>query len=569
MQTVGIIFVALFLAAVVGIRQLALREPDLEDQKDDTTEIADLEPQAEPDPEPVVPVEPEMDTGIAKEPPVEVKKEKIKLAPPSDVMASDGADVKVVYITWAKVENAEKYSILRADSEEGPFGMIGETAKTVYTDSRVHQNIDYYYKVQAWSASTGAGYLSSLESGHSSKVKLSKTYDIDHESEYMDAGETIWYYFEAIKDKWYCISWDDSDSYKKTGAYNGDVVVSAYRQNRETPYFLNREYPAAFISAATEPVYIKVEGDPDSKDHAGSHSISVDEREHEYYKFISAWDGADTAGDGLRNPSSVTVYSEEVAEFTIEDHIYIADTENSRVLRVDTKGNITARSGVLPGPHALACGKDGSVFLADHSINAIIKLSKDLNTTIGSWGSPGKKNSQFDFPAGVAVDATGQYVYVSDSNNHRIQKFGRSGNFILSWGGEGSGHGQFRNPAGLVVSPGVTGKYIFVVDTGNNRIQKFEEDGTFVKSWGGEGAANGQFLQPVGIAIDSVWDVYVVDSGNNRIQKFDHIGNFITSWGIKGSSNRAFNSLNGAAVDSRGNVYAVDSGNNRILKFRK
>ena len=561
MQTVGIIFVALFLVAIVGIRQLALKKPDMEDQKDETTEIAGLEPQTE--------LEPEPDTGAEEEAPVEIAEEKMKLPPPSDVAASDGADTEVVHVTWAKVDNAEKYYIFRADSEEGPYGMIGETVETVYSDSRVSPNIDYYYKVQALSASTGAGDLSLPERGNSSKIKLSKTYDIDHESEYMDTGETIWYYFEALKDKWYCISWDDSDSYKKTGAYNGDIVVSVYRKNRETPYFLNQEYPAAFIAVATEPVYIKVEGDPDREDHAGSHSISVDEREQEYYDFVSVWDGAGVAGDGFRNPTGIAVYSEEVAEFTIEDHIYIVDTENSRVLRFDTNGKITARSDVFPGPRALACSSDGTVFLADYAINAITRLSRDLVVIGGSWGSPGKGNSQFDLPAGVAVDATGQYVYVSDSNNHRIQKFDRNGNFILSWGGEGAGNGQFRNPAGIVVSPGVTGKYVFVVDTGNNRVQKFEEDGTFVKSWGGEGAENGQFRDPKGIAIDSGWDVYVVDSGNNRIQKFDHIGNFITVWGIKGSGDRAFNNPNGVVVDSNGNVYAVDTGNNRIQKFRK
>ena len=172
MQTVGIIFVAVFLAAVVGIRQLGLRKPDPEDQKDETTEIVDLEPQTEPEPESDVPVEPEIDTGTAGEAPVEIEKETVKLAPPSDVTASDGADVEVVNIAWAKVDNAEKYRIIRADFEEGPYKLIGETVENVYTDIRAHPNIDYFYKVQALSALTGVGDLSPPEGGHSSKIKL-------------------------------------------------------------------------------------------------------------------------------------------------------------------------------------------------------------------------------------------------------------------------------------------------------------------------------------------------------------------------------------------------------------
>ena len=38
MQTVGVIFVAVFLAAVIGIRQLAQRKPETVDKKDDTAE---------------------------------------------------------------------------------------------------------------------------------------------------------------------------------------------------------------------------------------------------------------------------------------------------------------------------------------------------------------------------------------------------------------------------------------------------------------------------------------------------------------------------------------------------
>ena len=40
---------------------------------------------------------------------------------------------------------------------------------------------------------------------------------------------------------------------------------------------------------------------------------------------------------------------------------------------------------------------------------------------------------RFKFPKGVAVDASG-FVYVTDDENHRIQKFDSNGNFISEWG---------------------------------------------------------------------------------------------------------------------------------------
>jgi DNA-binding beta-propeller fold protein YncE len=39
---------------------------------------------------------------------------------------------------------------------------------------------------------------------------------------------------------------------------------------------------------------------------------------------------------------------------------------------------------------------------------------------------------RFEFPKGVAVDASG-FVYVTDDENHRIQKFDTNGNFISEW----------------------------------------------------------------------------------------------------------------------------------------
>jgi DNA-binding beta-propeller fold protein YncE len=42
---------------------------------------------------------------------------------------------------------------------------------------------------------------------------------------------------------------------------------------------------------------------------------------------------------------------------------------------------------------------------------------------ITKWGSSGASNGQFISPLGVAIDSSGK-VYVADSGNNRIQKFG-------------------------------------------------------------------------------------------------------------------------------------------------
>ncbi|MFC2019925.1 hypothetical protein ACFLU4_08310 [Chloroflexota bacterium] len=175
------------------------------------------------------------------------------------------------------------------------------------------------------------------------------------------------------------------------------------------------------------------------------------------------------------------------------------------------------------------------------------------------WGSEGSGDGQFDNPKGVAVDASGN-VYVTDSGNHRIQKFDSSGNFITKWGSQGSGDGQFDWPKGVAVD--ASGN-VYVVESG--RIQKFDGDGNFITKWGSYGSGDGEFDELYGVAIDASGNVYVPDLF--RIQKFDGDGNFITKWGSYGSGDGELDKLTGVAIDASGNVYVVDNGNHRIQKF--
>ena len=84
-------------------------------------------------------------------------------------------------------------------------------------------------------------------------------------------------------------------------------------------------------------------------------------------------------------------------------------------------------------------------FLSASAGSASASITFDLQ-----WGSVGTGNGQFTLPSRVATDSTGA-PYVSDTGNHRIQKFNSSGTFITKWGATflgppvaGSGNGQFK-----------------------------------------------------------------------------------------------------------------------------
>ena len=194
--------------------------------------------------------------------------------------------------------------------------------------------------------------------------------------------------------------------------------------------------------------------------------------------------------------------------------------------------------------------------------------SGDSYQFVLKWGSSGSGDGQFNGPAAVAVDSSGN-VYVGDPGNSRIQKFDSNGNYLTKWGNYGSGDGQFRTdygggPWGIAVDSGgnvyVGSFYSYGGNAIDHRIQKFDSNGNFITKWGVRGSGNGQFNNPSGVAVDSSGNVYVADYWNFRIQKFDSNGNFITKWG-------SFEYTQGVAVDSGGNVYVSNFYSGRILKF--
>ena len=233
----------------------------------------------------------------------------------------------------------------------------------------------------------------------------------------------------------------------------------------------------------------------------------------------------------------------------------------------------------LPG--RIAVDSSGNVYVSDHNNHRIQKFTS-TGTFITKWGSEGSGDGQFKFPSGVAVDSSGN-VYVSDSLNNRIQKFQLTNPcpvsttqiafgvcFVTKWGSEGSGDGQFDIPGDIDVD--VSGN-VYVCDVHNNRIQKFSSSGNFIRTWGALGSGQGEFHFPLGIALDTSGNVYVSDNLNSRIQKFGSTGTFIREWGTFGSGDGQFNNPLGIDVHSSDivflseRVFVVDEGNNRIQVF--
>jgi tripartite motif-containing protein 71 len=225
---------------------------------------------------------------------------------------------------------------------------------------------------------------------------------------------------------------------------------------------------------------------------------------------------------------------------------------------------------ILRFPEAVALDSTGDVYVADQLSYVVQKFSPS-GEFITSWGSYGGGHGQFGPIGGLSTDAAGN-VYVVDSAHDRIQKFGPNGEFITDWGRKGRelGDFEFGSSQNYTQPPGggiaVSGEYVYVADSGNNRIERFNLSGGEPVAWGSKGEGPGQFSYPRGVAANAA-EVLVADDDNHRIERFSPAGEYEGSVGSYGDRGLEFGFPYGIALDGAGDVYVADDINHRIVKL--
>lgn len=171
-------------------------------------------------------------------------------------------------------------------------------------------------------------------------------------------------------------------------------------------------------------------------------------------------------------------------------NLYLTDFLNNRVRRVDTSGIITtvagtgewgsagdagpATSALLAGPHGVATDQAGNIYVSDTGNNRIRRI--DPNGTISMFVGAYSSAARLDYPKGLDLDDAGN-LYIADFGNNRVVRADPSGNAtVLAGDTEGfSGDGgpateaQLNNPYDVaVVSPDL----MYVADFGNHRIRR-------------------------------------------------------------------------------------------------
>lgn len=211
------------------------------------------------------------------------------------------------------------------------------------------------------------------------------------------------------------------------------------------------------------------------------------------------------------------------------------------------------------------------VFVADQCNDRIQVFEYATKTVACSAGKKGVGPMMFDTPGHIIVDRSDR-VIVADILNHRLQvlSFNRK-NFQLSHirtiGGEGREHGRFHFPRGISLSD--SGNLV-VCDSGNNRIQILDAKNDFsvVKVFGEHGSEDGKLDKPLDVVVNSRDEIIVTDE-RNRVQVFDMQGTFAFSFGKKGRKSGMFKGACSITVDNEDSIFVCDQGNHRVQVFDK
>ncbi|MBI4468828.1 MAG: hypothetical protein HY650_05830 [Acidobacteria bacterium] len=332
---------------------------------------------------------------------------------------------------------------------------------------------------------------------------------------------------------------------------------------------------------------------------------------------ISTAAGSGARGFGGDGGSATATAARLDTPFTVTSNggsLYIADSVNQRIRSVDAAGVLGTFAGggvgdsgapeqaTLQLPGGIAVDPTGVLYIADtgnHRVRRVETVGRTTTiTTIAGTGAPGFSGdggeairAELNQPEAVAVDNAGN-IFVADAGNQRIRRIDTAGGIstVAGTGERGTGadsipavQSALRFPFGIAVDGAGA---LYIADTGNNRVRKVDPGGTIttlagtgVRGYAGDGdmtpATQALLNLPLTVAVTAAGDVLIADAGNHRIRRVNGAGTIAT---LAGSGTQGFAGdgmaataaqLNfpwAAGVDGAGNLLIADFNNARVRR---
>lgn len=209
--------------------------------------------------------------------------------------------------------------------------------------------------------------------------------------------------------------------------------------------------------------------------------------------------GVDGLGDG-GDARAAELYNPRGIALGPQNTLYIADTGNHRIRRVDADGTITtvagggvslndggvATSARLVNPTDVAVAPDGTLYIADsgHRRIRMVTPAGTISTVAGNgdtgtWKEGAAATSTaIGRPRAIAIDPTSGAVYFTERGQHRVARI-TAGGFLVTAAGTGrpgsTGDGgpavtaTLKGPRGVSIDP--DGRLV-IADTDNYKVRR-------------------------------------------------------------------------------------------------
>jgi hypothetical protein len=165
---------------------------------------------------------------------------------------------------------------------------------------------------------------------------------------------------------------------------------------------------------------------------------------------------------------------------------------------------------------------EGNIYVLDRTGNTLVKYSP-RGDSLRAVSGLGSGSLQFDTPVALSAQR-GNDIFVADYNNHRIQRFDRTLDYVttIQTRDDPDERRRFGYPRDVTVTRQGD---ILIVDGENRRIIKFNAFGQVQGTFGDVNAGAGRLVEPAKIAVDSRDNVYVLD--RERLLMFDPFGSYV------------------------------------------